>query len=199
MKKPYPIIILTALLIIGSFSNFVLAGHFKKHIQNTSVQTRRQSQQKSTVHQLTFQDRKKYLLKIDQQKIGWSHDTFYYRRKCKFFNVPVILSNLSNDTVRYLTMSCSWYDFFSINNKKLTISGWPCDSNFPKEKLHLPHKSVTYNIPVILMNGYVEADKFSVGMNLFIVDKENRDFILDIDISRHRTSNLIWSNEVKIP
>jgi hypothetical protein len=201
MKKPYPIKILFVLLIVGSLCSFVLARTFKEYKWNTTGQTKQPSQGKAgLVHKLTVQDRKRYLLKIDQQKIRKPRDTvFFIKTKRKFFNVPVILVNFSNDTLKYLTMSCSWEDFFSINDKKLTFWGWPCDSNFPKDKVLLPHKSATYNIPVILTNSYVKGDKFRIGMNLFIVDKRNERYIFDFSPNFDRTINLIWSNEVEVP
>jgi len=59
-------------------------------------------------HQLAIQQGRKYLLDIDQQKMGVPRDTDIYRFKGKFLNLPVEFSNLTNDTLRYLTMTCSW-------------------------------------------------------------------------------------------
>jgi len=201
MKKPYPKVTLLALLIIGLLNSFVLARTFKNHKWETVRQLKQRTQHKvGLLYKLTAQDRREYLLKIDQQKMRKPRDTvFFIKTKRKFFNVPVILINFSNDTLKYLTMSCSWEDFFSINNKKLTFWGWPCDSNFPKDKVLLPHKSVIYNIPVILTNSYVKGDKFRIGMKLFIIDKRNERYIFDFSPNFDRTINLIWSNEVEVP
>jgi len=191
MAKPYLIIVFSMLL--GSSYNFVAAQTSKITDPGIIQLTKRHTQPKPDVFkELTAQDRKNYLLTIDQSKIGKPHD--------KVFNVPVKLSNLSNDTLRYLSMTCSWEVFFSINNKKLNFSGWVCDSNFPIDKLVSPHKSVTYNIPV-LTDGPIRDNKFRIGINLFIINRQSRNFILYSAMRSFdfKTKNLIWSNEVQLP
>ncbi len=140
---------------------------------------------------------------IDQNKIGTPHDSIVYelgsKRKCKVFNVPVKLLNLSKDTLWYLSMTCSWGESFSIDNKDLSILSWPCESNFSIEKFILPHKSMTYSVPVAVMNRDIRDDKFRIGMNLLIVTKKNMDFTWGLILSDYKTKNLIWSNEVVMP
>ena len=197
MAKPY-LIIFSMLIILGSSYNYLTAQTSKKTKSSIIQLTKRHTQRKTDVFkELTAQDRKNYLLIIDQRKIGKLHDTILYRGKCKVFNVPVKLSNISNDTLRYLSMSCSWDESFSIDNKNLNILVWGCDKNVPVDKLVLPHNSVVYNIPV-LTDGTIESNKFRIGMNLLIVNKKNKRFTWDLILSDYKTKNLIWSNPVTV-
>lgn len=194
------------LLVIASLYNFVAAQTSKKAESGIKQLKKQHTPNKTAfVTELTAQDRANYLLKIDQSKIGKPGDTVLYRRKYKVlykrkykvFNIPVKLLNLSNDTLRYLSVYCSWYDFFSIDNKKISILGWGCDSNIPIDKIVLPHKTGMYNIPV-LTDGTIINDKFRIGMNLFIINKENRNYSLNYMEPGDRAKNLIWSNEVTL-
>jgi len=193
------------LFVIGSSYNFVTAQTSKKADSGIiKLLIKQHTQPKPDVFkELTVQDRKNYVLTIDQSKIGKPHDSVVYKlhhkRKCKVFNVPVKLSNLSNDTLRYLSMTCSWGDSFSIDNKNLSILGWVCESNFSIKKFIVPHKSMTYSVPVAVTNGDIRDDKFRVGMNLLIVDKKNKRFTWGLIPSDFKTKNLIWSNEVQLP
>jgi hypothetical protein len=198
VKKIYFAAFVCILLIVFLF-NYVVLGRAINEERSITVQLKEQIDPiTNPFNKLTDQDRKKYLLAIDKRKISKLRDTVLYKLKGKYLNVPVLLYNLSNDTLRYLTMTCSWDDFFSFDNKKLLILGWPCDSNFPISKTLLPHKSIVYNIPIILTGNYLRREKFRISMGLFIVNKKSMNFINDLPISDRKTKNLIWSNEVSI-
>jgi hypothetical protein len=156
-------------------------------------------QQRTDYYKLTVQDRKDFILSIDQRKIRTPHDTVINNKKYTLVYVPLRLSNRSKDTLKYIAMTCSWYDQYQINNNKLWIfNRGGCDSNFPIEKVVVPNKASILNIPIALMQGSTKEERFRIGMNLFISRKKNQDFLFD-SAAKYQTANLIWSNEVKMP
>ncbi|HEY2580640.1 MAG TPA: hypothetical protein VGI43_02485 [Mucilaginibacter sp.] len=176
MKKPYLILILVVFINLSWSSTY----------------------QPSVYYKLTDQDRKNYILNIDQKKIKAPHDTIIYKTKYNLAYVTVKLSNYSKDTLKYMIMSCSWYDQFQVNNKKLTIFGWPCDGNFPVERIIIPHKSASFGVPIIVTKGSSKTETFKIAMNLFMGNKKNQDFLFESP-DKYKAVNLIWSNEVELP
>ena len=71
---------------------------------------------------------KGYILNIDQDKIERARDTIIHGKSFEFVSVPVELWNLTDDTLKYMTMTCSWEVIFTINKKTASILGWNCDS-----------------------------------------------------------------------
>jgi hypothetical protein len=153
---------------------------------------------------------KGYVLSIDQDKIGRPQDSVVNKRTYEFVLVPIKLSNFTGDTLKYITMTCSWDVIFKFNKKGVSIRGWNCDSNFPAVFTIAPHKSFTYKIPVLVEKNAITGNySFKIGMYLFKYREHGgfREFDNFLDskllISHHSNNkaykNIIWSNEVMIP
>jgi len=136
-----------------------------------------------------------YTLTIDQKKLGKLHDTVIFKKKYFVLYLPVKFSNNSNDTLSYITYSCSWDQLFHTNSNVIKVCYQPCESNYPVVKNLSPHKSISYILPITLETKTINS-KFRIGVNLFLNTPENKNlFPLPTD----RKDNLIWSNEVYIP
>jgi hypothetical protein len=151
---------------------------------------------------LTGQDRKDYVLNVDQHKITKVRDTTFGARKISSYVIAQVkLLNLSSDTLTYINMTCSTYDIFTVDNKKISIMGWDCDKNFPKEFKIAPHKNSTFNF-VLYFDKNHPAQKFRFG--IYLIRSKTKYFGFDI-LDRFWKSKvpfkncLIWSNEVTIP
>lgn len=158
----------------------------------------------SKVKPLTALDRKNYVLTINQNKLAKLKYTppngknNYYRKTVLF--VPVKLTNNSNDTLKYLSMTCSWEEFYLVDKRE--IAGIPieeCIKNIPCTIMLPPHKSFIIRIPVIKIQ---RGKKFRIGMTLIKLFKETN--LLDLfSIDRSSLSKnvnyIIWSNAVELP
>jgi len=136
---------------------------------------------------------KKYILILDAGSIVKLRDLVIKKKAYSMFRVSVKLLNNTKDTLKYISMSCSWNELFHLNDKNFYIFGWPCDTNFPIIRIILPYKTAAFSLPIVKEKGSADADKLRVCMNLLISDKHNEHLVLSID----KTGVLIWSNEVK--
>jgi hypothetical protein len=154
--------------------------------------------------------RKGYVLSIDQGRIGQARDSTFDGKQYKFLWIPVELSNFSNDTLKYMAMSCSWDVMFTLNRKTAFITGWNCDSNFPTFSIIPPQKSFTYKIPIFVEKNSITSNyTFKIGMYLFkyygpASFREFDNFIdskIGLSSQSYKTiyKNIIWSNEIIIP
>jgi hypothetical protein len=153
-------------------------------------------------HPLTDQDRKNFVLTIDQHKIKNIRDTLVYGKKLGFIKCPLKLTNKSNDTLKYINMTCSWEEVYQIDkNNVMGIWAKACDSNFPTIITIPPQKALVINVPVIIHGSLGKNRAFKIGMSLqeFISREQLFDFDAQAYLLRPETKNLIWSNEVKVP
>jgi hypothetical protein len=152
---------------------------------------------------LTDADRKNYVLSVDQQKITKPETTKSKVYLNEMFSTIVVkLSNNSSDSLKYVTMSCSWMDNFITDNLKFAIKVCDCDSNFPDVKIILPHKTAFFTIRILYKNRLTTGDNhFKIGMLVVKDIKKNQpiDFISDYFSEKNYAANMIWSNTVKIP
>jgi hypothetical protein len=109
----------------------------------------------------------------------------------------VEIHNYSDDTLKYGSMSCSWMDFYRVDNPSIKMASYACDKNIPVEISIPPHSSINKFLPVIYdskqATGY---RKFRIGVN---INKNIGDFFdmgLEDDLYKY---NLVWSNEVVLP
>jgi hypothetical protein len=157
---------------------------------------------KSTIKPLTALDRKNYVMTIDQITVSMTKYSLpkdnYYNKTVLF--VPVKLTNNSNDTLKYMTMTCSWEFFYMTDDEKIAkISLKSCDTNIPKALTIGPRKSIMVKVPVV---GKQRGKKFRIGMILIKVDKGNNSFDYPIDkvlSFRNRDKYTIWSNHIELP
>jgi hypothetical protein len=158
---------------------------------------------------LTKQDRKNYVLSIDQHKVA-KRDTLVYKEKPNsydlykvkqsYISVPLKFTNYSNDTLKYLSMSCSWWEFYQVDVKGITIMADDCTKNIPHTVIVFPHKSLTINVPLDYDKNLVHPNSlFRIGMSLQKNIGGGQPDDADAYLLRPETSNLIWSNPVKVP
>lgn len=114
--------------------------------------------------------------------------------KQTFWVIPTTFTNNSKDTLRYYSMSCSWQDFYSVDNKKLKIEIAECDKNVPTILTLAPKQSKTVEIRLLISQTiYASEIKFKIGFNLMKVSKTQKPFDFDFK-KEHKKENIIWSN-----
>ena len=160
---------------------------------------------KLVYHKLTPQNRKDYILTIDQTQISTIKDSLDYsyggRRHQKFIYVPVALENRSNDTLKYLSMTCSRWDIFRVNNNALSCFNTVCEYNVPDVYNLPPRQTARFVIPLTISQGTGGNPPFKVGMNLQLYFNAAEDWgtVAVERMIQKDAPNVIWSNEVHIP
>jgi hypothetical protein len=152
---------------------------------------------------LTEQDKRNYTLSIEQEAMKWKDTTIVWAKKdYHILEIPIKLSNHSNDTLKYIDFNCSWNDIFISSNKDLSKFLKSCLANIQDVFTVLPHQSVVFSLPVTDNKVIVDArDSFRIGMYLCKY-KTAQDWIAFDNAWSNKAlprNCLIWSNEVAIP
>ena len=143
---------------------------------------------------LTFSQTAKtncYILTIKKGKI-------LKDRKKTYWSIPLTLTNDSKDTLRYFSMSCSWQDFYSVDNKQIQIETALCDKNIPTILILAPWQKRTVAIRLLISNSMETSElKFKIGLNLIKASKTQNPFDFDFKKEQQK-KNLIWSNRISM-
>lgn len=145
---------------------------------------------------LTEADRKLMSVTVDEKEISKPIAIVNYNhKKVQLIQMPVTVRNNSNNTLSYFSMTCSWDEFYHVNNNKFSIEIQPCDKNFPRNIIIAPHGYHTQLVFIIYEKKYIKkGETFEVGVNI------NKNVPVDVDNYDELTRyNLVWSNEVSLP
>lgn len=131
-------------------------------------------------------DNSKYILTIKQGKYEKINNQTY-------LSVPTTLTNNTDDTLKYLSMSCSWREFYCVDNDKMSVEQVICTKNGQIILTLLPHKSVDREIKLIIEQITDTSKlKFKIGFSLIKV-KNNLPYEFN---EQEKMKNIIWSNTV---
>lgn len=157
---------------------------------------------------LAATDREHFTITISQDSIKEAKDTLCaYDGKLHrgiYIFVPVVLSNKSADTLKYVNMVCSRLDIFRTDkqNMQLLLLTTNCYKNGPQVFKVAPHQQTTFNIPICFLTDMDDskpftAKNFRIGMSLFKYIEGNM-FPFNMYSLAHsaKSDNVIWSNEV---
>lgn len=141
-----------------------------------------------------------YELIINQDQIPPVSDITspYQIETFRGITVPITLLNNSNDTLKYVNMSCSSDEIFSTNSNKVVLFRHGCDKNIDEIHTVPPHQSETINRALVVSDKTNEGEKFKVSMSLIFSTDYQSLYTLNEHISKHKGIT-IWSNEVHIP
>jgi len=140
-----------------------------------------------------------FVLSVDQTKVEVLHGPLYDGAREYYVQVPVKLTNTSADTLRYLSMSCSWWDIYRTDNQKLNIfSPNICFKNSPITCLVPPHQFVIRNI-IVLVPKETASVIFKIGMTVQRKFENSllKDRILLSSITP-ADQHVIWSNYILV-
>lgn len=142
-----------------------------------------------------------YRLDITEAQIPVLKDTVFNREKCFITYCPLTLTNNSNDTIKYIAMSASWWDLYSLDNQNFVLAAdyWNVFKNGLEVIVLPPHQSITKSIPIIAYKNYYRGQHLRIGLSLQRLGFELPDFLNPSMLQpMPKTTNLIWSNEVVI-
>jgi hypothetical protein len=142
-----------------------------------------------------------FVLSVDQTKVEILRGPLYDGAREYYVQLPVKLTNTSADTLRYLSMSCSWWDIYRTNHQKINVfSPNICYKNSPITCLVPPHQFVIRNI-IVLVPKEMASVIFKIGM---AVQRKFENNLLKNKREVWRTSitpadqHVIWSNYVMV-
>jgi hypothetical protein len=113
-----------------------------------------------------------------------------------YWEVLTTLTNASNDSLKYFSMSCSWQDFYSVDNKNLTIETSLCNKNIPVI-LSLPPNTCRRERLRLFTNEPKRNSniRFKIGMNIMQASSSPFEFDPKEELKK---KNVIWSNTIKM-
>ncbi len=136
-------------------------------------------------------DTSKYILTIKQGK-------YEKAGKQTYLTVPVTLTNNSADTLKYLSTTCSWGEFYCTDNKNMFSTITLSRYNAPIMLILAPYKSVDTEVKLVVKQTMHSSSlMFKIGLNLIKIKNENN--LPDKYKEQQReTKNIIWSNAVTV-
>ena len=111
--------------------------------------------------------------------------------------IKVTLTNNTADTVKYISMDCSWQDSYSIDNDKWSIYVNLCYKNGPETISLPPYKSETKTLELkrVIGSSKSKSSKFKIGFR-FVPPPVPLDSI-PIKLEKLKPNAVtIWSNTV---
>jgi hypothetical protein len=142
----------------------------------------------------------KYILHIDQSTVTRPKDTSIYGEKTRLTWFVLKLTNNTNDTLKYISMSCSWWDIYRISNNNIGSFSSVCEKNIPVVINLPPHQTSKINFPLKITKAKdVRGQKFRIGMNVVVYKSWSQVWNSSVWDKLSSGNNLIWSNEVMIP
>jgi hypothetical protein len=156
------------------------------------------------IYLLTNNDRKLYTLTTDEKQMIKPRDTVIRTfknnelEKAKVISVPVSMHNNSNDTLKFYSMTCSWFEFWGTDRQDIGLPSWGCDGNIPEIVTVAPHHEYKKRLDILYNSTIKKGNQFRISMSLLRVPgdaKRTWDFFWPDEYVRF---NKIWSNEMTI-
>ena len=115
-----------------------------------------------------------------------------------FLLIKTTLTNKTPDTVKYVSMSCSWQDPYTTDTGELSILVSPCDRNVPKLIQIPPDKSEETILSLTSKKSIDQLQniKFRIGFNLVTAKDQNEMFSKVSDLNKMK--NVIWSDTLQL-
>ena len=111
-----------------------------------------------------------------------------------FWLIECFLKNNSKTTLSYLSMSCSWTDFYTVSNKELEIGGFECDKNFPTI-LQVPSgKNRAVVLRLYKSKNFKALTATSIKIGLNIIEASSSKYFDE----KMKKKNVIWSNSIAL-
>jgi len=135
---------------------------------------------------------------------GWHGTKQFLINSSLCMYVKTIITNNSSDTLSYLTMSCSWEEFYIIDSKELSLPMKSCDENGLTLMQIPPHKTIE---KLLLLRSsknknQLHNTKFKIGFKFYKVNYNNiKNMNSYPDIYTYFTKKneiILWSNTLEL-
>jgi hypothetical protein len=112
--------------------------------------------------------------------------------------VTTKITNESSDTIRYLSMSCSWQDPYTIDGKELVVQRAECDKNVP-QLVEVPPLGVIQVVLHLCSSKTIDELKqapFRIGFNC-VTARDSDEMFLNLSQLRDM-KNVVWSDTMRV-
>ena len=125
-------------------------------------------------------------------------DSWTTEGNINYLLVNTTLTNTSSDTVKYVSMSCSWQDVYSTDTRDLIIYVNVCDKNVPQIIDIPPHdkRDILLKLSCTKSINQLQGLKFKIGFNF--IAAENYDEMFSEVYQLTEMKNVIWSNTLRV-
>lgn len=130
-------------------------------------------------------------------KLSIKKGKFVKADSISYLEVPVTLTNTAKDTLFYLSNSCSWQDFYSVQSSPeiLKVEEVPCEKNGPVRMALPPGQSQTVQLKLFVADGSkAKSVTYTIGHNLILLPEVDS-WLKEWSLIR-KVENIVWSNEV---
>lgn len=112
-----------------------------------------------------------------------------------YYTVRTTLTNFSGDTLKYISMSCSWWDFYSVDNELLRVEPGLCDKNTYVFLKLAPGQSDKKELRLIVdKTANTSGTVFRMGFHMVAAQT-----FMDIyDFQSQLSENIVWSNVISL-
>jgi hypothetical protein len=114
--------------------------------------------------------------------------------------IATTLYNPTADTIKFVSMSCSFEDFFVTDNPGFKVRPSVCDKNAPTVEILPPQKKTDRYIMINPVNkeSKISDSKIKIGMYFNAVPKNwNFDDIINLYNNREK-GKILWSSELDL-
>ncbi|MGL4629768.1 MAG: hypothetical protein ACRCVT_01080 [Leadbetterella sp.] len=123
---------------------------------------------------------------------------FQKQGKITYLLVSATLTNHSKDTLNYTSMSCSWEDFYIVDNKNMGLEHLGCDKNAPIVLTLPPSQNRKTELPIII-NPKIDFSDRKCRIGFYLIKKLPNQNIYKFNFQEEKEKeNIIWSNWIDI-
>src|ERR1700744_2867135 len=123
------------------------------------------------------------IILVNISSVNFTSDNYVLRAKTgriyseganNYLVATTILTNHTSDTLRYLSWSCSYQEFYIVKSEMLTEADYICTKNLPCVKVLPPNRSDSVSLTFKIKASYFRAPiKYKIGMKLAKDNLEN--------------------------
>jgi hypothetical protein len=112
-----------------------------------------------------------------------------------YLSVETTIMNNSSDTLRYLSMSCSWANYYTINERAIHLPTPQCNEDTALLIQVAPHsnKKATLRLIALMSTKQLHNIEFKIGFKFLQACDTNK-----ASRELRRSKNVIWSNSLTI-
>jgi hypothetical protein len=112
-----------------------------------------------------------------------------------YLSVETIIMNNSSDTLRYLSMSCSWANYYTIDERAIHLPTPQCDEDTALLIKVPPHsnKKATLRLISLMSTKQLHNIQFKIGFKFLQACDTNK-----ASRELRKSKNVIWSNSLII-
>jgi hypothetical protein len=118
----------------------------------------------------------------------------------ELISIKTTLTNHMADTVKYVSMSCSWENAYTTDSRHFDVFGEACDRNFPTIAAIPPHGEEKRILRLLPKKDAVRTGtvKFRIGFNWITDEKFSFNALPELSHRLNKMENVLWSDTLEL-